>query len=102
MISREIKKANVVSFVKIRGQSMKHRCQNLINVAYVVSSIFYCDLIITYKSKLSDLSVHSGCRYIAMRCYPCDPHTTHKKLTSSDLQQVNCSGNTIAFNYYRS
>jgi len=44
------------------------------------------------KCNICGVSVHTGCRYMAKSCYPCDPKAIHTKLNSHDLLHVNCSG----------
>jgi hypothetical protein len=41
-----------------------------------------------------DVVVHTGCRDFAKTCYPCDPTTTHQRLTSQYLHDINRSGLT--------
>lgn len=41
---------------------------------------------------LPGLSVHTGCRYIAKRCYPCVPNAAHPKLLSADLLTLETRG----------
>lgn len=38
------------------------------------------------------VTVHTGCRDFAKTCYPCIPSSTHQKLTSQYLHDINRSG----------
>lgn len=91
---KEINLHNFVIYVKILGQLMKQQYQNLIYVQYVVRNTFFLSFLwfIDVNFIYLGVTVHTGCRDFAKRCYPCEISTIHQKLTSQYLHDINCSG----------
>ena len=97
MILNEIDLASFVLFAKMHGQLMKLQFPSLISVIYVVSRTY--TIYGEFNYNFEGLSVHTGCRFMAKCCYPCDDSMTHQKLTTLDLQNVNTCGNLRYFLY---